>query len=272
MLKGINQWCYPTGTKLEKVFEYSRNAGFDVVELNLNPIGDVGLTMETTKKEAEEITQLASQYGLQLRSLSTALLWQTPLSSPDEAVRNKGIKVIEKMLEIASIIGMDTILVVPGSVTPEVSYDACYRRSQTALKKVIPTAEKLGVKIGIENVWNKFLLSPLEMAQYIDQLDSKYVGAYFDIGNVLQFGYPEQWIDILGQRIFKVHVKDFKTSTGNATGFTTLLSGDVNWQAVKQELNKIDYRDTLVAELSPYAHCPHMLADDTARHIERIIK
>src|SRR5690625_5104100 len=162
MLKGINQWCYPEGTPIEKVFEYSQKAGFDVVELNLNQVGDVGLTPETTKQEAEDIAQLASEYDLQLKSLSTSLLWQTPLSSPDQNVRQQGIQVVKKMLEIASYIGMDTILVVPGAVTPEVSYDDCYHRSQEALKQIVPTAEQYHVKIGIENVWNKFLLSPLE--------------------------------------------------------------------------------------------------------------
>ena len=114
MLKGINQWCYPEGTPIEKVFEYSRNAGFDAVELNLNDAGDEGITLESTKQQVEEIALLASKYQLQLRSLSTSLLWKTPLSSPDENVREQGIQVVEKMLEIASYIGIDTILVVPG--------------------------------------------------------------------------------------------------------------------------------------------------------------
>src|SRR5690625_1428174 len=253
MLKGINQWCYPNGTSLENVLEYSQNAGFDAVELNLNPPGEVGLTTETTKQEAEDIKALASSYNIQLRSLSTSLLWKTPLSSPDEAVRNEGIQVVKKMLEVASYIGMDTILVVPGTVTPEVSYDECYRRSFEAIKQTIPTAEKYNVKIGIENVWNKFLLSPLEMATYIDAFESKYIGAYFDVGNVLQFGYPEQWIRILNKRIFKIHVKDFDTNAGNRTAFRNLLAGDVDWKTVIKSLENIGYQDTLTAELSPYA-------------------
>ncbi|MBS4198221.1 sugar phosphate isomerase/epimerase [Bacillus sp. FJAT-49732] len=272
MLKSINQWCYPEGTPIEKVFEYSRNAGFDAVELNLNEAGGVGLTVETTKEEAEKILALAKEYELQLRSLSTSLLWKTPLSSPDESVRREGIRVVEKMLEIASFIGIDTILLVPGAVSKEVSYDECYERSQEAIKQIIPIAEKFSVKIGIENVWNKFLLSPLEMARYIDELDSEYIGAYFDVGNVLQFGFPEQWIKILGKRIFKVHVKDFSTSVGNITGFVPLLAGDVDWKSVKNALEQIGYKDTLTAELSPYALCPSTLADDTARHLDVILR
>ena len=272
MLKGINQWCYPADTSIEKVFEYSRNAGFDAVELNLNGIGGEGFTLETTKEQAEEIALVASKYQLQLRSLSTSLLWQTPLSSPNKQVREQGIQVVKKMLEIASYIGIDTILVVPGTVTEEVPYDECYKRSQESLKQIIPTAKKYNVKIGIENVWNKFLLSPLEMATYIDEFQSDYVGAYFDVGNVLQFGYPEQWIRILGERIFKVHVKDFSRNIGNITGFVPLLVGDVDWPAVRQALEEIGYEDTLTAELRPYAVSPNTLADDTARHLDVIIK
>ena len=271
MLKGINQWCYPEGTPIEKVFEYSKNAGFDAVELNLNEAGDVGITSESTREEVEEIAALATSYGLQLRSLSTSQLWKTPLSSPDENIRQQGIKVVKKMLEFASWIGIDTILLVPGAVTPEVSYDDCYTRSQECIKQLVPTAEKYNVKIGVENVWNKFLLSPLEMARYIDEIDSEYVGAYFDVGNVLLYGFPQQWIRILGKRIFKVHVKDFNTKVGNGHGFVPLLVGDVDWKEVRNALEEIGYEDTLTAELTAYAISPSTLADDTARHLDVII-
>jgi len=219
-----------------------------------------------------EIANLATDYDIQLKSLSTSLLWKYPLSSPDQNVREEGMNIIESMLRIASYIGMDTILVVPGVVSETVSYDECYERSQQVLRDLIPIAEKYQVKIGIENVWNKFLLSPLEMARYIDELESDYIGAYFDIGNVLQYGYPEQWIRILGKRIFKVHVKDFNQAIGNIHGFTNLLSGHVNWKAVMKELRAIEYEDTLVAELTPYELCDYTLAEDTARHIDVILK
>ncbi|MCG3420095.1 sugar phosphate isomerase/epimerase family protein [Oceanobacillus jordanicus] len=271
MLKGINQWCYPEGTPLEKVFEFSRDAGFDAVELNLNSAGGVGLTVDTTASEAETILQLASAYNLQLRSISTSLLWQTPLSSASEGVREQGRQVIEKQIELAAVMGMDTVLVVPGAVTNDTSYENCYNRSQEELKKVIPLAEEKGVHIGIENVWNKFLLSPLEMAKYIDELNSDYVGVYFDVGNVLQFGFPEQWIRTLANRIRKIHVKDFSTDVGNIKGFLPLLAGDVNWQEVYKALEEIGYDDTLTAELSAFAIGPRTLAEDTARHMDIIM-
>ncbi|MBO0991710.1 sugar phosphate isomerase/epimerase family protein [Bacillus sp. SD088] len=267
MLKGINQWCYPEGTSLDKVFEYSRAAGFDAVELNVNPVGSIGLTMETTSDEAEQIAKQAQDAGLQLRSLSTSLLWQTPLSAADESVRSQGKQVVQKQLELASIMGVDTILVVPGAVTPDTTYEACYERSQAALGEHLPIAERYEVKIGVENVWNKFLLSPMEMVRYIDELDSKYLGAYFDVGNVLRFGYPEHWIHSLGERIFKVHVKDFS----EANGFVPLLAGAVNWKSVAEALVKIDYHDTITAELTPYPFKPEQLAHDTSSQMDAII-
>jgi hexulose-6-phosphate isomerase len=271
MLKGINQWCYPEGTPLEEVFAYSKEAGFDAIELNLYDSNGIGLTMDSTPGEAEAITKLALSFGLQLRSLSTGLLWQSPLSSVNGNVREQGRKIILKQIELASVMGIDTVLVVPGSVTQDVSYDDCYKRSQEELKKVLDEAEKRQVTIGIENVWNKFLLSPLEMARYIDELNSDFAKAYFDVGNVLQFGYPEQWIRILGKRISKVHVKDYSTKVGNITGFVPLLAGDVNWPAVVKALEEIGYEDVITAELSPYTIGPKQLPIDTARHMEVIL-
>lgn len=271
MLKGINQWCYPEGTPLEKVFKYSRKAAFDAVELNLYQEGEIGLTVSSTKEEIQEVAELASEENIQLKSLSTALLWQYPLSSPDPDIRKQGKEIIEKMLEIASLIGMDTILVVPGEVTPEVSYEECYERSQESFRTLIPMAEELGVKMGVENVWNRFLLSPLEMVRYVDEINSEYFGVYFDVGNILLYGYPEQWIRTLGKRIFKVHVKDFHQGIGNHQGFTNLLSGHVNWKAVMEELRAIGYSDTIVAELSPYDLCAYTLAKDTSRHLDVIL-
>lgn len=272
MLKGINQWCFPQGTSLEEVFEHSSSAGFDVVELNLNPVGGVGLTMDTTVKEAEAIGKLALKYGLNLQSLSTGLLWESPLSDPDPNVREQGRKVVLKQLELAEILGIDTVLVVPGVVNANTPYEVCYKNSQEEIHKLITTAEQRNVVIGIENVWNKFLLSPLEMAAYVDQFESDCVGVYFDVGNVLPFGYPEQWIRLLGERIRKVHVKDFCTKVGNIDGFVPLLAGDVNWKAVYAALCEVGYDGALTAELSPYKQAPFQLIYDTSRHLDMIIR
>lgn len=267
MLKGINQWCYPDDTPLELVFKYSRDAGFDAVELNVSMDG-IGLAMNTSMEEAKHIREIAEHYGLQLRSISTNLLWKYPLSHYDENVREQGRNVVEKQIELASYIGADTVLVVPGVVNEETSYLDCYTRSQDELRKVLSLAEKQKVHIGIENVWNKFLLSPLEMTRYIDEFHSDYMGAYYDVGNTLQFGYPEQWISILGERIRKIHVKDFRLSVGNITGFVPLLAGDVNWKKVLQALKNIGYKDTVTAEIPAYSYGPQYLAEDTAKHLD----
>ncbi len=271
MLIAMNQWGFPEGTSLEQIFQRAKDAGFDAVELNLNPSGGVGLTMETSAAEAEKIAADARRYGLQLRSLSTGLLWGAPLSSKDESVRRRGGEIVAKQLELAGIMGMDTVLVVPGAVNAETSYDECYLLSQEEIRKLIPLAEKTGVSIGIENVWNKFLLSPLEMARYIDEFQSPQVGSYFDVGNVLQFGFPEQWIRILKHRIRKIHVKDFSVQVGNINGFVPLLAGDVNWDAVRSSLSEVGYDDVITAELSAYKKAPVQMIYDTARHMKVII-
>jgi L-ribulose-5-phosphate 3-epimerase len=271
MLKGINQWCFPEGTLLEQIFDTCRKAGYDAVELNVYEPGGVGLTMDTTAAEAEAIGSMARKYGLQLRSLSTGLLGKYQLSSEDESDREMGRRVIKKQLELASVLGMDTILVIPGRVNEQISYDVCYKRSQEELFKILPEVEAHKIYMGIENVWNKFLQSPLEMARYIDELNSPFAAAYYDVGNTLILGFPEQWIRILGHRIKKVHVKDFKTNVGNYNGFVPLLVGDVPWIRVRDALTEIGYTDTLTAELDPYASSPDQLIYDTARHLDVII-
>jgi hexulose-6-phosphate isomerase len=163
---------------------------------------------------------------------------------------------MKKQLESAAVLGADTILVVPGAVGVDfiknsevVSYDKAYDYALEAFNELKCEAEKLKVSIGIENVWNKFLLSPLEMRDFIDKIHSEFVGSYFDVGNVINNGYPEQWIRILGNRIKKVHIKDFRRSVGNISGFVDLLSGDVNFHEVVKSLNDIGYSGYVTAEM-----------------------
>jgi len=272
MLKSVNQWCFPDGTALDTVFAVSQKAGLDAVELNLYASGaSAGFTMDTTAAEADEIARQAAEHGLKLRSISTGLLWGAPLSSSDADVRKRGRAIVHKQLEIAERIGADTVLVVPGTVNENSAYDQCYENSKRELELLIPEAERRGVKIGVENVWNKFLLSPLEMKQYVDDLNSSNLGVYFDVGNILLYGYPEQWIRILGSRIAKIHVKDFKTSAGNGSGFVPLMAGDVNWPKVIAALREIGYNDTLTAEISAYSTSAYQVIYDTANQLEAII-
>jgi len=214
-----------------------------------------------------------------LSSLATGLFWDYSLSSSDDKLRNKAKGIVKKMLELASYLGVDTILVVPGAVDiffkPEaeiVPYDLAYKRSLEALGECVPTAEKYKVSIGIENVWNKFLLSPLEMRNFIDKVGSEYLGAYFDVGNALLTGYPEHWIRILGKRIKKVHIKDFKVSIGNVNGFCDLLEGDVNWAEVMKALRQVGYNDYITAEIVPaYPQYPEALLYNTSKSMDFIL-
>jgi hexulose-6-phosphate isomerase len=169
--------------------------------------------------------------------------WQKQLSDPDANVRKEGMAGIITALEDAKAYGTDAVLVVPGTVSNTVGYDECWERSTDCLKQLLLIAGKLKVKIGIENVWNNFLLSPMEACRYIDQFNSPNIGFYFDCGNILIYGWPEQWIRILGKRILRIHVKEFSKQKadkeGRGAGFDAQLTeGDVDWKRVMEELRK----------------------------------
>ncbi len=246
MKKGISAWAFPAGTPLEECFVKAKKMGFDGVELALEAEGE--LTPETTKEEAMKIKAAADKAGIELYSICTGLYWGKSYVSPSEEDRKTAKYYTERQLELASWLGCDTILVVPGTVTEEVEYDDAYELALKTLKELAPFAEKCGVSIGVENVWNKFLLSPMEMAEFIDKVGSDCVGAYFDVGNVLINGFPQQWIKILGKRIRKVHFKDFKVSTKD---FVDMLEGDVNYPAVMEAFAKAGYDGWVTGEMFP---------------------
>jgi hexulose-6-phosphate isomerase len=156
-----------------------------------------------------------------------------------------------------------------------VRYDLAYERATEFIKAALPAAEKAGVTIAVENVWSKFLLSPLEMRAFVDQFGSKNVGVYFDVANTLAFGYPEHWIEILGSRIKRVHFKDYRRNVGTVDGFCDLLSGDVDWPAVMAALRKVGYNGWIAAEMIPpvpfYKHCPEVLIHTTSRAMDAIL-
>ncbi len=253
---GINRWTLPPQLSLAECFTLAKRAGFDSIEINIADDGE--LTPATTEAEVKGLVQAASNAGIELSSLSTGLGWKYPLTSPDPAVREQGAERIKSQLQAAAWMGVDTILVVPGIVTPETAYDEAYDRAQSGLKALAPIAEKLGVSIGVENVWNKFLLSPIEFARFLDEIGSNHVGAYFDAGNILLYGFPEQWIRILGSRIKKIHVKDFRSDIGNRTGFCNPLQGDVPWFKVKAALDAIGYDGYITGEVDGYRTEPEI--------------
>src|SRR5438552_5781015 len=220
-------------------FQLARDAGFEEIECPTTP--------EPSK--AEEILAASRKAGLPIHSVMNQAHWGTPLSSADPAVVEKSMEGMRTSLQNAKLWGADTVLLVPAVVNPETTYAQAWQRSQRQIRKLIPLAAELKVIIGIEEVWNKFLLSPLEFARYVDDFASPWIRAYFDIGNVAIAGYPQDWIRTLGKRIVKLHVKDFSFKKRVAE-FTPLLEGEIDFKAVHAALADIRYKGTATAELS----------------------
>lgn len=276
MKKGINIWSFPAGT-VKQSLELAKDAGFEGVELALNPEGE--LSMNATESEIIGVKNMAADMGLELYSLSSGLCWEYRLSDDDAAMRAKAKNMIRRQLEMAKLLGADTILVVPGAVNvsfshPEkkVAYDVVYNRSLEGIAELEPYAKELGVSIGLENVWNKFLLSPMEMRDFIDKIGSDYVGSYLDIGNTLYCSYPEDWVRILGKRIKKVHFKDYRIEAGGLHGFVDLLAGDVDYPEVVKALDEVGYNGWVSAEMIPnYKHFTETIIYNTSLSMDKIL-
>lgn len=281
----INYWVLGGFEGRKPPLEALRDAwdlGLNGVELTF---GDA-LRPDITAAECGQIVEAAQRLGVGLRTLATGHYWGCSLASPDPAERQQAIAFTERYLAVAQALGAAVVLVVPGAVDvawdasrPVVPYQTVWSLATESLKCCLATAERLGVDIGIENVWNKFLTGPGEFRHFIDQFDSPRIGAYFDVGNVVINGYPEHWIEILGPRIKAVHVKNFKRQDcgGVIQGFgEDLAEGDVNFDAVKAQLSAIDYRGPITAEMIPFSRLPNLnlpdmdLARKTAQTLKRL--
>lgn len=240
------------GQTIMEKFQAAKDAGFEGVEV-------------MSHLDRTEVLKARDATGLTIPSVCGAQHWKFPLSDPDAAIRDQGVAALKVSLEDAAAYGADTVLIVPGRVSETVSYDDCWNRSVAELKKAVPVAINLKVKIALENVWNNFLISPMEAASFVDQFKSPYVGFYFDCGNVLVYGWPEQWIKILGRRIAKVHIKEFSRkiadTQGKSAGFkVNLREGDVNWALVMKALDDIGYSGWTTIE-QPGGNTPEGLKD-----------
>src|ERR1051326_9073884 len=227
------------GTMVEKM-KAIKEAGFEGVEM-------------MSHMNQEEVLRARDEAGLEIPSVCGRDHWGKPLAHPDPKVREEGVEGLKQTLRDAKRYGASSVLLVPGVVNQDISYTDAYTRSQAEIRKAIPLAEELGVKIAIENVWNHFLLSPLEAARYIDEFKSPWVGWHFDVGNVIIYGWPEQWIRILGKRIAKLHIKEFSREKANKEGMgkgfdIDLLKGDNNWPAVMQALDEVGYNGWAMTE------------------------
>jgi hexulose-6-phosphate isomerase len=198
----------------------------------------------------------SEKIGLPIHSVMNMDHWEYPFSSADPAVVEKSLEGARVSIRNAHLWGASTVLLVPAVVNAQTTYKEAYERSQPAIRKLIPLADELNVTLALEEVWNKFLLSPLEFARYIDEYDSPRVKAYFDVGNVVLYGYPQDWIRTLGKRIAKLHIKDFsfkreKGSDNSVASWVPLGEGDIDWLAVYEALNDIGYHGTATLELDP---------------------
>jgi hexulose-6-phosphate isomerase len=223
------------GRSIEDKFKVIHDCGFEGVEMD-----------SPTSLRMEDITEAAAKTGITVHGLVNSEHWRIPLNAPDEQAQDRAIKALETCLRDAGTLKCSSILLVPGIVRDGLPYDECWRLTQKNIRRLIPLARDLNVKIAIENVWNGFLLSPLEAARYVDEFDDPAVAFHFDIGNVINFGWPDQWVRILGQRIAKLHIKDFsrkkRDEKGLWEGFRVELGeGDANWPAVMKALDQIGY-------------------------------
>ncbi len=230
------------GTLTEK-FALLAELGFDGVELD-GPGGP----------SADEVKAAKDTTGLEVPGVVNAVHWSKPFSHPDPAVRAEGLAAMQQALRDAKAYGASSVLLVPAVVGKTVSYQDAWDRSVAEIRKLVPLAEELGVDIAFENVWNNFLLSPLEAARYVDTFESERVGFYFDVGNVVLYGWPEQWIATLGPRIKKLDIKEYSRKKlddeGRWNGFAVeLLEGDCDWPAVMAALDDIGYAGWGTAEI-----------------------
>ena len=279
MKKSINIWSFYGDWSLKEKMVLAKDAGFEGIEVDVS--GDGPINLDSDDAAIDEVGSMAADSGLTLSGLATGMYWEFNPASESEETRNNAKRVIETQIRAASRLGIDAILVVPGSVgadfipgCEEVPYNLVWDRATEFVQGALPLAKELGVSICIENVWNKFLLSPIELARFIDQFDDERVGSYFDVGNVLATGYPEHWIPLLGKRIQRVHVKDYRRAVGSVDGFVDLLSGDVNWPAVIQALDEMGYDGWVAAEMIPpvpfYKYAPETLIENTSLAMDRL--
>jgi len=252
--KALKYSMLPKELPDEEKLQLAQRCGFEGID---------GDPMED-HEAARRLAKRARELGVPIHGLVFGG-WHAPFSDPDPKVIEKGLEGMENALRCAKAMGADTVLLVPAIVKEDVSYADAYRRSQEHIRTLLPLAAELEVIIAIENVWNKFLLSPLEFARYLDEFESPWVRAYFDIGNVILFGYSQDWIRTLGSRIVKLDLKDFKRS---GSQWVNLGDGDVNWVEVCRALDEIGFEGYMTAEL---AGGDEAYLADVARRIDRLM-
>ena len=276
MRKAISIWAFPGDWPLERSAALAKDAGFEGVELAYALEGPLG--PECSAADLEGIRATFAEHGLVIPSLATGVLWQINLLSPDADERQQAKTHVRTMLHQARDLGAGCILVVPGFTgpfeagPPVVSdYVGSYQRAVDDIRDLGQEAAKVDVQIGVENVWNRFLTGPMEMRQFIDTVDHSHVGVYFDVGNVLRNGYPQHWIQVLGERIRRVHFKDFRIAVGTLQGFVDLLEGDVDYPLVLSALEAVGYDGWVTGELFTREPYPEAVVYRASRDMDTIL-
>jgi L-ribulose-5-phosphate 3-epimerase len=277
MRKSLSLRMFPPEMPTRCRVEIAAAAGYDGVEINLEPWQEFSLASDDDA--LLDLRRMIEAAGLCVSAVYDREQWHFPMSSADPATRARCRDIVTGLARAAVILGADTVLVMPGAVDnsslapqPEITpYDVAYRNSRATLIELADAAKRHDVTLGIENCPSKFLLSPLEYARLIDEIGHPRVRAYFDIGNVIGIGYPEQWLAILGPRLHRVHFKDIRMA-GGAPVATPLLAGDVNWPAVMACLRGLGYDAWATAEVFPhYRFGGERLIYDTAAAIDAIL-
>lgn len=234
--KGLGFWMIKEELSLLDKFKLVKDLGFDGIEFN-SPL-DLPL---------KDLLEARDKTGVEIPSTVNKDHWGKPISDPDPAIRQFTIDSMARSLEQTKELGGDTVLLVPGVVSDTVSYKTAYDNALDSIRKMIPHAEKTGVKIALENVWNNFILSPIEAKDFLDKIDHPLVGWYFDLGNILRYGWPDHWLEVLGDKVFKLHVKEYSKKIMNEQGLgkgfnVELTQGDVNWSQVMKTIKNINYK------------------------------
>ena len=280
--KSINLWAfpYPGRMSLAECLQLAKDAGFDGIELNYDLDND--LSPKAGPKELAAIRRKADQIGIEISGLCSFLFWPYPLTSNDPVKRSRGLELAGLMAEAANQMGLENLLVVPGAVHipwrddhEPVANDLCLKRAREAIGKLIAPAERLGVSLNMENIFfNGFLMTPMEMNDFVDGLGSPKVQVHFDTGNISMFQHAEHWVPILGKRIKNIHFKEFsKNGTDySLEAFRPLLDGTTRWPAVMDALEAVDYEGFVTFEyFHPYQHYPEALVYQTSDSLDRIL-
>ncbi|MFM9960422.1 MAG: sugar phosphate isomerase/epimerase family protein [Planctomycetaceae bacterium] len=286
MKKSINLWAfpysnpYPNRWSLEKCLQVAKDAGFDGIELNYDL--DSELSPKSGTKDFQRIRTMADKIGIAISGLCSFLFWPYPLVSNDAEKRARGMELAGMMAQAAHDLGTENLLVVPGAVCipwrtdhEPVPNDVCDKRAREAVRKLLPAAEKLKVHLNIENIFfNGYLMTPGEMADFVDSFKSEYVRVHFDSGNIALFQFPEHWVSILGKRIQNVHLKEFTTkgTDHSLESFRPLLDGTTNWPALLDAFDTTGYRGYLTFEyFHPYQFHPEALIVQTGDSLDRLL-